>query len=33
MVVISVNWQTGSIDRNRSYTTYVARNGLQVYIY
>jgi len=33
MVTISVNWQTGSIDRNRSYTTYVARNGLQVYIY
>lgn len=33
MVVISVNWQTGNIDRNRSYTTYVARNGLQVYIY
>jgi len=33
MVTISVNWQTGTIDRNRSYTTYVARNGLQVYIY
>lgn len=33
MVVISVNWQTGNINRNRSYTTYVARNGLQVYIY
>jgi len=33
MVTISVNWQTGAIDRNRSYTTYVARNGLQVYIY
>lgn len=33
MVVISVNWQTGNINRSRSYTTYVARNGLQVYIY
>ena len=33
MVVISVNWTTGNINRNRSYTTYVARNGLQVYLY
>jgi len=33
MVQISVNWQTGSLDRSRTYTTYVARNGLQVYIY
>jgi len=33
MVVISVNWQTGAVNRNRNYTTYVARNGLQVYIY
>jgi type II secretory pathway pseudopilin PulG len=33
MVTISVNWQTGALDRSRTYTTYVARNGLQVYIY
>lgn len=33
MVTISVNWTTGAINRNRSYITYVARNGLQVYIY
>lgn len=33
MVTITVNWQTGSIDRTRSYITYVARNGLQNYIY
>lgn len=33
LVTISVNWKTGSIDRNRSYSTYVARNGLQNYIY
>jgi uncharacterized protein (TIGR02598 family) len=33
MVVVSVNWKTGSLDRNRSYTTYVARYGLQNYIY
>ncbi|MEY2408553.1 MAG: hypothetical protein QOF48_1223 [Verrucomicrobiota bacterium] len=33
MVVIAVNWKTGSMDRNRSYTTYVSRYGLQNYIY
>jgi type II secretory pathway pseudopilin PulG len=33
MVTITINWKTGSIDRNRSYTTYVARDGLQTYIY
>jgi type II secretory pathway pseudopilin PulG len=33
MVVITINWKTGSIDRTRSYTTYVARDGLQSYIY
>lgn len=33
LVVVSVNWKTGSMDRNRSYSTYVARYGLQNYIY
>jgi uncharacterized protein (TIGR02598 family) len=33
MVVVTVNWKTGSMDRNRTYTTYVSRYGLQNYIY
>ncbi len=33
MVTVSLNWKTGSIDRNRSFTTYIARNGLQNYVY
>lgn len=33
MVTVTLNWQTGSINRNRSFSTYVARNGLQSYVY
>ena len=33
MAVITLNWQTGSLQRSRSFTTYIARNGLQNYIY
>lgn len=33
MVTVTLNWQTGNLPRNRSFTTYVARNGLQTYIY
>jgi type II secretory pathway pseudopilin PulG len=33
MVTISLNWKTGQIDRNRTFTTYIARNGLQNYVY
>ena len=33
MVTVSLNWKTGSLNRSRSYTTYIARNGLQNYIY
>lgn len=33
MVTVSINWKTGEIHRNRSFTTYIARNGLQNYIY
>ena len=33
MVRVELHWKTGAIERNRSFTTYVARNGLQSYIY
>jgi len=33
MVTVTLNWQTGSIDRTRTFITYVARNGLQSYVY
>jgi uncharacterized protein (TIGR02598 family) len=32
-VTVSLNWTTSGINRNRSFTTYVARNGLQNYIF
>jgi uncharacterized protein (TIGR02598 family) len=32
-VTISLNWTTGRINRSRTLTTFVARNGLQNYIY
>ena len=32
-VTITLNWTTGRINRSRSFTTFVARNGLQNYIY
>lgn len=32
-VTISLNWTTGNLNRSRSFTTFVARNGLQNYIY
>ena len=32
-VTISLKWRTGSIERNRSFTTYIARNGVQNYVY
>lgn len=32
-VKVQLNWKTGSIPRQREFTTYVARNGLQDYIY
>jgi len=31
--IITLNWQTGSLQRTRSFTTYLSRNGLQTYIY
>jgi type II secretory pathway pseudopilin PulG len=33
LVVVTVTWRTGGINRNREFNTYVARNGLQTYIY
>lgn len=33
MAVITLNWHTGSLPRTRTFTTYIARNGLQSYIY
>ena len=33
LVTVTLNWQTGTLPRTRTFTTYVARNGLQSYIY
>lgn len=33
LVTVRVNWKTGGLDRNREFSTYIARNGLQSYIY
>lgn len=33
MAVITLNWETGALPRTRTFTTYIARNGLQAYIY
>jgi len=30
---VRIDWQSGGLARNREFTTYVARNGLQSYIY
>ncbi len=32
-ITVSLSWTTGRINRNRSFTTFVSRNGLQNYIY
>lgn len=32
-VTVTVTWTTGQLPRTRSFTTYIARNGLQNYIY
>ena len=32
-VTVTLNWTTGTIPRTRSFTTLVAKNGLQTYIY
>lgn len=30
---VRLNWRTGGLQRTREFTTFVARNGLQTYIY
>src|SRR5262249_17210584 len=32
-VMVGLIWRTGSLNRSRTFTTYIARNGLQNYIY
>jgi prepilin-type N-terminal cleavage/methylation domain-containing protein len=32
-LTVQVTWETGGLVRTRSYTTYIARNGLQNYIF
>ena len=32
-ITVTLNWNTGLLPRTRSFTTYVAKNGLQTYIY
>ena len=32
-VTVTVSWTTGQLPRTRSFSTYIARNGLQNYIY
>jgi hypothetical protein len=32
-VTVTLTWTTGALNRSRSFTTYIARNGLQNYIY
>jgi hypothetical protein len=32
-VTVKLTWKTGKLDRQREFTTYIARNGLQTYIY
>jgi hypothetical protein len=33
LVTVGLTWKTGSLPRTRTFTTYIARNGLQNYIY
>lgn len=33
MVSVHLSWQTGGVHRDRDFTSYIARNGLQDYIY
>ena len=32
-VTVQLNWKTGNLDRSRTFTTFIARDGLQNYIY
>jgi type II secretory pathway pseudopilin PulG len=33
LVTVTVNWQTGSLNRSRQFHSYISRYGLQDYIY
>jgi len=33
MVRVRLDWKTGGLDRTREFTSFIARNGLQTYIY
>ena len=33
MVTVHLSWQTGGIQRDRDFTSYISRNGLQDYVY
>ena len=33
MVTVRLDWQTGGLERSRQFSSYIARNGLQNYIY
>ena len=33
LIVVTLTWTNGNVPRNRSVSTYVARNGMQSYIY
>ena len=32
-VTVTLTWKTGNVNRSRSYTTFIGRNGIQDYIY
>ncbi len=33
MLTVNLSWTTGSIPRTRQFSTFIARNGLQNYVY
>jgi type II secretory pathway pseudopilin PulG len=33
LVIVTVNWRTGNLDRTRQFRSYISRSGLQDYIY
>ena len=33
LVIVNVRWKTGNLDRTREFRSYIARSGLQDYIY
>lgn len=33
MVLVTLNWKTGNLDRTRSFSSLISRDGLQNYIY